>query len=964
MSENLIVRVESGPQRGQSFELGALSGRWAIGADPRAELAIAGAGIAARHLELGRLKDGSIGVRVVPPARATLNGAPFESARWSVGEKIELGEVALVLASAAPISAPVPAPKPAASTANPTSSASTTSAAQPAPPGKTAPAPAANAEAEPLVGKEIGGYRLLSLLGRGGMGTVYRALQMSLDREVALKLLSPELCAEPGFVEQFQREARAAGQLNHPNIVQVYDVGQEGPHHFYSMELIPHGSLETKLKRDGKLPWRDALLAARDAAHGLEYAESKRIVHRDIKPDNLMLGERGVVKIADLGLAGRHEEDAQERGVLGTPHFMSPEQAQGQPVDGRGDIYSLGATLYRILSGRNPFSGRTVKEIVRAQIQDQPTPLRELVSDVPPRVAALIERMMQKDPAQRFASAADLVTEIEAALGGEEAPAKRGGRGVLVAALLALVGGGAWVAFGGGAEKQDGERARVSDASATGNGSSAASSPAGTNAANPGGAGTQPENPSSTEPSQTELEMQRQLRETQAQLARNTAEALNGTRAERIAAWRKVVADFGGTAAARQAAEQLRTLEAEQAALASAIAAVQQGDPAALERREWTTALRATLAPIAGLVENLRKDAELLAASEAAANAVAQRAEQTTTQALAAIAAPSQLAELDAARAQLAQLGREVLLDESVRAALPAAIGARFAALQAAIEARRTALETEAKALGAARRDAERLALWRALSSAAESALAHDYSASEKALETCGAALTESDHTLLCQARSSELALAAEGVRALAAYFGSAERKPLQIEHPDGKGKVFVAKLTEEQLFVQKKRDEEAQALPLAAIDTTAELLALCEPALALGGESSAALAALLALETSARGAELAREAIGAVLRGEEQGGRNANEWFQAGFEAAQRALESAGSSAVAKQARALLERERDAAIELSDALRALAEGRYAAADGSLARLAENGKGSWLFARLTEGRGALGEAAR
>ncbi|MBK9383437.1 MAG: protein kinase [Planctomycetes bacterium] len=945
MSENLVVRVESGPQRGKSFELVALTGRWVIGSDPSAEISLGGEGLAARHLELGRLKDGSLGVRAVPPARATLNGAPIESARWSAGEKIELGSVVLVLAPAAQAK---PAP---AAPVKPSSAAGSASLA----------------ESEPLVGKEIGGYRLIALLGRGGMGTVYRALQMRLDREVALKLLSPELCAEPGFVEQFQREARAAGQLNHPNIVQVYDVGQEGPHHFYSMELIPHGSLETRLKRDGKLPWRDALIAARDAAHGLEYAESKRIVHRDIKPDNLMLGERGVVKIADLGLAGRHEEDAQERGVLGTPHFMSPEQAQGLPVDGRGDIYSLGATLYRILTGRTPFSGRSVKEIVRAQIQDQPAPLRELVSDVPPRVAALVERMMQKDPAQRFASAAELLAEIQAVLAGDAAPTKRGGRGVLVAALLAVAAVGAWLAFGGGGEKQDGERSKARDAGDAGapqNGGSAAGSSAGASNANPNDGGSRPENPSSTEPSQTELQMQRQLREANAQLARNAAEALQGTRSERLDAWRKVAADFRETSAGQYAAGQQRTLEAEQTSLSSAIAAVQQGDPAALERRDWASALRAINAPVAGLVEGLRSDTELLSAVESAANAIAQRAEQETSKALAAIAAPRDLAQLDAARAQLAQLDREVQLEESLRSALPPATGARFTVLQGAIAARRTALETEAKELGAARRETERLALWRALSGAGEAVLLHDFPAASNALTSCGATLSETDHAQLCRARTTELALAADGLRALAAYLGTAERKPLQIEHPDGKGKVFVVRLEGDQIYVQKKRDEEPQALPLRSIDTTAKLLAICEPALGVSGDGAAALAALLALETTTRGGSLARQAIASALRGDEQAGKAASEWFEAGFEAASRALASAGAATQAPIARALLERERDAATELIDALRALADGRLAAADGSLERLAENAKSSWLFALLTEGRGALGEATR
>jgi serine/threonine protein kinase len=263
--------------------------------------------------------------------------------------------------------------------------------------------------------KTLGGYRLLERVGRGGMGTVYRAIQISLDREVALKVLSPDLVKDRAFVEQFFREARAAGQLNHPHIVSVYDVGQEGDAFYYSMEFVRGGSLEDRLRVEGKLPVPEVLRIALEAAMALEYAESRHIVHRDIKPDNLMLAEDGRVRVADLGLALSLKSSADHKGqpILGTPHFISPEQALRRDVDIRSDIYSLGATMYRMLAGRTLFQGTSAEEIVKKAVREEPQPLRELAPEVPEKVATLVHRMLKKEPAQRFASAKELRLELE-----------------------------------------------------------------------------------------------------------------------------------------------------------------------------------------------------------------------------------------------------------------------------------------------------------------------------------------------------------------------------------------------------------------------------------------------------------------------------------------------------------------------------------------------------------------------
>src|SRR6185436_5290982 len=237
-----------------------------------------------------------------------------------------------------------------------------------------------------------------------GMGTVYRAIQISLDREVAFKVLSPDLVKDKAFVEQFFREARAAGQLNHPHIVSVYDVGQIGDTYYYSMEFVRGGSLEDRLREEGKLPVPEVLRIALEATMALEYAESHHIVHRDIKPDNLMLAEDGRVRVADLGLALSLKSSADHKGqpILGTPHFISPEQALRREVDIRSDLYSLGATMYRMLAGQTVFTGTSAEEIIKKAVREEPQPLRKLNPEVPEKVAVLVHRLLEKDPADRL----------------------------------------------------------------------------------------------------------------------------------------------------------------------------------------------------------------------------------------------------------------------------------------------------------------------------------------------------------------------------------------------------------------------------------------------------------------------------------------------------------------------------------------------------------------------------------
>ncbi len=302
-----------------------------------------------------------------------------------------------------------------------------------------------------LIGKTIGGYQLLERVGRGGMGTVYRAEQISLKRTVALKVLSAKLLSDPVFVERFVQEARAAGGLLHPNNVQVIDVGSDRGIYYFSMEFMDHGSVGDIVAKEGPVPWERALEMLTDAAKGLIFAEKKGIIHRDIKPDNLMLTSEGSVKIGDLGLAKKSSDLAGEGGqIFGTPHFIAPEQAQGKPIDQRADLYALGATFYRVLSGRTPFTGENVKEILIKQVQEEPVPLPKLVPDLPDEVVAVLGKLMQKRPDDRYRSAQGLFEDLERIrvryhleAHGQAASARRN-KIIAIVSVIVLLGVGGW----------------------------------------------------------------------------------------------------------------------------------------------------------------------------------------------------------------------------------------------------------------------------------------------------------------------------------------------------------------------------------------------------------------------------------------------------------------------------------------------------------------------------------------
>ncbi|MDI6732524.1 MAG: FHA domain-containing serine/threonine-protein kinase [Planctomycetota bacterium] len=267
-----------------------------------------------------------------------------------------------------------------------------------------------------IIGKIVGGYSILQRIGRGGMGTVYKALQISLNRTVALKILSGDMIKDKTFIEMFFREARASAQLNHSNIVQVYDVGRVPDDiYYFSMEFMSGGSIQELLVRKQRLNPYLATKIMLDAAKGLSFAEKKGIVHRDIKPDNLMLGEEEIVKIGDLGLAkSMSSPSAEQSGTLmGTPHYLAPEQAQGKSVDHRADIYSLGASFYRVLTGMTPYSAPTVKEIIQKKLKEDPKPLKEVLPSLPDSVVEVVDKMMKRNVEERYQSATNLIKDIE-----------------------------------------------------------------------------------------------------------------------------------------------------------------------------------------------------------------------------------------------------------------------------------------------------------------------------------------------------------------------------------------------------------------------------------------------------------------------------------------------------------------------------------------------------------------------
>jgi serine/threonine-protein kinase len=265
-------------------------------------------------------------------------------------------------------------------------------------------------------GFRLGPYRILDQIGAGGMGQVYLAEHVHLHRRVALKVLPAKLAADKIGVERFYREARAVAALDHPNVVRAYDVAWESNTHFLVLEYIQGRSLEDVLvEAGGRLPVTTACDYVVQAAAGLHHAHEKGISHRDIKPANLLVNPEGTVKILDMGLAKFFQvsTDANDPGVvMGTTDYIAPEQAIAcSAADHRADIYSLGATLYHLVTGEPPFQGTVAAKLIAHQLHDVPT-AHEVREDVPEGVSDIIAKMMAKDPAERYQTMADVVRAL------------------------------------------------------------------------------------------------------------------------------------------------------------------------------------------------------------------------------------------------------------------------------------------------------------------------------------------------------------------------------------------------------------------------------------------------------------------------------------------------------------------------------------------------------------------------
>src|SRR5881296_3052727 len=337
---------------------------------------------------------------------------------------------------------------------------------------KVAPELVTNDKAGALVGKLIGHYRIESLIGVGGMGEVYLARDQRLGRKAALKLLPDSLTTDETQLSRFKNEARSASALNHPNILTVYEIGTEGNRQFIATEFIEGITLRASIAR-GRINPHAALEIAVQVASALTAAHEAGVVHRDIKPENIMLRPDGYVKVLDFGIAKLTEHrpasddhtsettaGLQTRPglVLGTAHYMSPEQARGQKVDARSDIWSLGVVLYEMVAGNPPFRGETPSDCIAAILTAEPAPLSSVSPDVPARLESILQKALRKNTDERYQTIKEMLAELRSLKAKLEAEGslsqtrsggdsyaseiKRPKRGVLVtlvAALLAAV---------------------------------------------------------------------------------------------------------------------------------------------------------------------------------------------------------------------------------------------------------------------------------------------------------------------------------------------------------------------------------------------------------------------------------------------------------------------------------------------------------------------------------------------
>jgi eukaryotic-like serine/threonine-protein kinase len=320
----------------------------------------------------------------------------------------------------------------------------------------------------------FGRYEILDKLGEGAMGVVYRARDRALGRAVALKMLSEEFAAEEELHQRFRREVEAVGQLSHPNIVSVYDMDETDGRLYMAMELLEGDDLRTLIERHAPVSLAERVRIFMQICAGLHYAHGRGIVHRDVKPANILVTSRGQVKLLDFGLArlGSRASITRRGVILGTPDYMAPEQAQGRTIDARSDLFSAGAVFYEFLTLQKPFRGKTLHAVLYQIISGEPEPVLCANPEVPARLAAVVHRMLVKDPERRFASLEELARRARVAgarrrRGARHGPrAARGGPGALRFRALGRSSRSARRRAGGRSRVRGGRRAALADGQA------------------------------------------------------------------------------------------------------------------------------------------------------------------------------------------------------------------------------------------------------------------------------------------------------------------------------------------------------------------------------------------------------------------------------------------------------------------------------------------------------------------
>ncbi len=273
-------------------------------------------------------------------------------------------------------------------------------------------------------GQKIPGYKILGRLGAGAMATVYKAKQLSLDRMVAIKVLPPKFANNPQFIERFYAEGRAAAQLNHPNIVQAFDVGRAGELYYFVMEYVDGHTVYDDIAKHKRFSESDALDIIIQIAEALEHAHSKGLIHRDVKPKNIMIAREGIAKLADMGLAramsDKEAAEAEAGKAFGTPYYISPEQIRGETNIGpAADIYSLGATLYHMVTGNVPFDGKNPSAVMHKHLKAELVPPDHVNPKLSAGISEVIEMMMSKNPAKRYRNCTDLLVDLRQVRKGE-----------------------------------------------------------------------------------------------------------------------------------------------------------------------------------------------------------------------------------------------------------------------------------------------------------------------------------------------------------------------------------------------------------------------------------------------------------------------------------------------------------------------------------------------------------------